>query len=313
MGWFSNLTGGDTRKAAREAEAAANAKLEEGRAEAEQLLTQSRDAQIGILDDAYGDAFGYTNTGYDRAEDFQNQGYERSQSELGEGIDAAIAAEEDYLARANQYTENFVDSGNKAQARYDDLTGLNGAEAQAAAIDTYVNSPATDRRQQEVQRALNAQGQSSGGRAYMAAARVAEDEFNSTLDRLSGAAERGQNVSSYVSGLTSETGGRIANYEANRGSGLAGLTQDNANALAALATGRGSDLTNLSVGQGRDVAGVTGSTDSALADLALGISQLEANNAINTGNTVGNSYNTGMNNLLALAGTAAKAVAGLPA
>jgi hypothetical protein len=56
------------------------------------------------------------------------------------------------------------------------------------------------------------------------------------------------------------------------------------------------------VGQGQNVAGVTGQTASELAKLAFGGRQLRANNAINTGNTVGNSRSTGINNLTNLVG-----------
>jgi hypothetical protein len=305
MGFFSNLSGGKTRRAAREAQATANRHLSSGLSAARSELAGIGDDQTDILNDYYGDAQGYIDDGFSTAEDLLRDGLGDARGDLGEGYDRAIAAEREFLTRANQYTDPFVQAGVTAQERFGDLSGINGEDAQRTAIDSYVNSPATDRRQREVARALNARGQSGGGRAYQAAARVAEDDFQNTLSRLEGAAARGQNVSQYVSGLTSGTGGRIAGYEANRGTGLAGLTQANSNALADLATRQGLTLGNLAQGQGQNLASVRGNTGSALADLAFGTAQLKANNAINTGNTVGNSYNTGFNNLIGLVGAGA--------
>ncbi len=315
MGIFSNLSGGKTRRAARESQAIANRELEQGNTEASRILSNVGDEQIQILQDGYDDARGIISDGYDDARGIADEGFVNARGDLNDGIDRAIAAEREFLERAEQYTNPFVQAGNVAQERFADLSGQNGEDAQREAIDGYVYSPATELRQKEVQRLLNARGQSSGGRAHLAAARIAEEDFDKTLTRLEGAAARGQQVSQFASGQTSNTGHRVAGFEAGRGSGLAELTRDNTNKLINLATGEASQLGGLKVDEGVSVAGVKGNTSNQLANLALGLSQQRANNAINTGNVVGQSYNTGMNNLLGLVGGAARvapAVNGIP-
>lgn len=306
MGFFDNLTGGKTRSTARKAEKKANALYDQGLQDATATITQGELDQIAALVGGYDKAMEYLNAGYDKAELLAASGNDQARADLNAGYDKAVAAENDFLTRANQYTDPYIQAGQETTQMYLDMIGANGEEAQRAAIDSYVYSPATELNQKATQRALNARGQSSSGRAYQAAARINQEDWDRSVQRLGEASARGQNVAQNVASLTSGTGARIGGYEADRGRGLAGLTGDQTNKLVELATGRGSALGNIAATQGVNIGNIKGNTANTLANLQFGTSQLKANNAINTANTVGGTYGTGLNNLLNIAGTGAK-------
>lgn len=141
---------------------------------------------------------------------------------------------------------------------YRQAIGLGTAEQQTAAQDRYFNDPALERAMQPqfnaMQRYLNARGSAAGGKASLAAARVANEGYQGWLDRTR---DVGQNAMA--------TGFNASNARAG-----------------------------IRAGQG---------------DLAYGYGATKAGNAINYGNAAAGTRGILSNNLMNLAGTAAKAFA----
>lgn len=164
------------------------------------------------------------------------------------GYDQAIAGMQPYM-----------EGGAAGQTMYDDLLGLNGPEARAAAQELLMSDPAFQgqlgQSQNALLRGMNARGMSGSGAGALAAERVFQQQYGDVL-------------------------GRYANRGA-QGMQAAGATGQ-------FAVGRGQDLGNLE----------------------FGTRQMLANNQINKGNALASNANTGMNNLLGVAGLGVKAMGG---
>lgn len=185
----------------------------------------------------------------------------QSEAALREGYTSARG---DYNRAYNEYAP-YVQVGQQGVADndiYRQAIGLGTADERTAAQDRYFTDPALERMLEPqfnaMMRYQNARGSSVGGKATMAAARVANEGYQGWLDRVSNV---GQNA--MATGL-------------NAAQGRSGV-----------AMGRG--------------------------DLAYGYGATKAGNAINYGNAMAQSRGILSNNLLGLAGTAAKAYAGRPA
>lgn len=170
---------------------------------------------------------------------------------------ATAALEQGYQGAYGDYTgavesfQPYTESGQQFQDVYADALGLNGPEAQARANAMIAGNPAfqgqlaTD--SNAMLRALNARGQSGGGKAQLAAQRVFQGNYGNFLDRY-------------------------------RQGGEQGLSATNAMATARQRRG----------------------------DLSYGYGATKAGQAINYGNAMAASRNIGLNNILNVAGTAAK-------
>lgn len=118
-------------------------------------------------------------------------------------------------------------------------------------------------------------------------------------------------MDSYLEDPTQELSHRaVARQMAARG-----LTDSGASRLAAARVwqeGYGNHLNRLSgvSQQGQQAAGQQGQFDAGIGDMRFGTGQLRANQAIGFGNAMAESRNIGLNNLLSIAGTAARFIPG---
>lgn len=128
---------------------------------------------------------------------------------------------------------------------------------------------------------------------------------------LSGPEAQRNYMASYLEDPTQELSHRaVARQMAARG-----LTDSGASRLAAARVwqeGYGNHLNRLSgvSQQGQQAAGQQGQFDAGIGDMRFGTGQLRANQAIGFGNAMAQSRNIGLNNLLSIAGTAARFIPG---
>lgn len=170
--------------------------------------------------------------------------------------DAAL--DQGYQSAQGRYDEAFdmftpyAEQGSEANRLYGHAIGLGTDEERAAAQSRYFSDPAMSavlgQQSNALLRQLNARGNTYGGKAALAGARVGLENYGGWLNRLS---DQGQQ------------GGQYAGQQAG-----------------------------IRMGQG---------------DLDYGYGATKAGNEINFGNAMAQSRSTGVNNLLNLAGTAAKA------
>lgn len=299
MGLFGSFFGSDQRKDVRKATSAANKTLRESAAAARTQMNQGIDQQLTSLAGGYTGATGAINTGYDRARDDLTGAYGNAEN--------AINTQLDY---SKELLNPYIESGGKAQARYDTALGLNG---QGAATDFYSEYAASDpyrqlnedMANQALMRLANANGQSGSGRTALAVSRAnlerGSTDLNAYLDRLAGQGQRGGQYATTLAGYANNAGSNIANLRSGLG-----------DRLATNEVGRGQNLGELSYGYGQDRGTIQANRGAQNANLTYGLGQQLAGNRINLGNAVADSRNIGVNNLLGLGSLAIKAMKPVP-
>lgn len=146
------------------------------------------------------------------------QGYDQGLVDYNSGVDTLRPA---------------VASGDANRKIYDDLLGINGPEARAAAQARITSDPQFQGQLMQssnaLLRGLVAQGASSGGKAQIAGQRVLQQNWGSWLDRYGQNAQNGQNASNALaSGLAARGdykygfGATKAGNEINAGNAIAG-------------------------------------------------------------------------------------------
>lgn len=185
------------------------------------------------------------------------QGMARANGFLTDGRDAAQGAYDKAYETSQGYLNPYIESGQRGQGAYDDLMGLNGADARAAAQEQYYSSnPAMmgqlGQQQNAMMRAMNARGSSYSGAGALAAERVSQQNYGQFMDRFNNRAQQGFGA-------------------AQAGAGNANLYGNNT------------------------------------AQLQYGYGQQRAGNEISASNAISQTRNTGMNNMLGIAGLGLKA------
>lgn len=242
--------------------------------------------------------------GYNDATGLISQGYTGAEKQLmqyGQGLDSRTlnvntSLGSDAVNAINQGVSGFdpyMKSGTNAQKLYDDLTGVNGQQAQSAAQSAYQSSPALqyqiDQMQKATERSAAARGGLLSGRAGLELQRnaqglVSQDYFKN-LEAVGATAGRGLEAAAQVGNLRSNQAQMSTQLQ---GQGLQAQTQyemqkeqtraDLAGKLANLAESRGLTLGGMRVGlsqeqaQGRTNAGMAMAQNATQA--ASGISWL---------------------------------------
>lgn len=187
-------------------------------------------------------------TGASARKDLRNA-KKKSDAELQAGYDES----QPFYEQAYGEYEPYATSGGEANRLYSAAIGLGSDEERAAAQERYFSDPAMaavlDQSSNRLLRQLNARGNTYGGKAALAGARVGLENYSGWLDRLMGQGNQGLTV---------------------------------ANARAGIRSGQG--------------------------DLRYGFGATKAGQEINYGNARAENRNTGINNLLNIAGTATKAI-----
>ena len=202
MGFFSNLTGGDSRRDIKKSKAKAEGHLTEG--------------------------FEGANERYDEAFDL--------------------------------FTP-YAESGQQANERYNQLLGLGTPEERDAAQQTYLDDKAFQGmlglESNRLLKQLNARGQTYGGTAALAGARVGLEGYGSYLNRLQGQGSQGFQATGAQAGIRSGQGDARYNF----GATLAGNEISAGNAIAST---RSTGLNNL-----LGVVGTAGKAAAAFSDVRL--------------------------------------------
>lgn len=322
MSLFDNLFGGGAKQ--RDI-AAANR-------DATNMLNSGLDRAIGINQDSIANQQALLNRGYDQAGNLITQGMNNAAGAVNQGYDTARGALDTQFGNAANYynqgydratntLDPYLQSGNQAQDLYNTYLGLNGQPAATDAYNAYAsNDPFRQYRDslanQQLMSLYNARGLGGSGRESLALGRASLErgtqDLNQYLDRLSGQAQRGQNVAGQLAGYGMQTGQSLAGNAQTLGTNQANLATNHGNAIAGIHTQGNQALANNAIAQGTAGASVTGAGSNALMNLIYGNAQQNASNRINVGNAYAQTRGSGIQNIANLAGTAMKAYAGIP-
>jgi hypothetical protein len=203
-----------------------------------------------------------------------SQGYagaEKGLTDFAKGLDSRslslnTSLGADSVNAINQGVAEFdpySKGGANAQKLYDDLTGVNGPQAQAAAQANYQNSPALqyqmEQMQKQVERSAAAKGGLMSGRSMLELQRnaqgLASQDYFNNLGAVGESANRGLNAASQIGNLRSNQAQMGAQLQ---GIGLQAQAQyemqkeqtraDIAGKLSSLAESRGLNLGGMRIG-----------------------------------------------------------------
>lgn len=181
----------------------------------------------------------------------------KSDAELQSGYDEA----QPYYEQAFDALTPFAQSGVQANTLYTQALGLGTPEERNAAQNIYFSDPGFNRMMEQSSNALlrnlNARGQSVGGKANLAAARVASENYGGWLDRINNLGQQGGQFASGQSSIRMGQGDMRYGLGATR----AGQETNYGNAIAQSRTTGINNLLN--------IAGTAGKAYGAFSDARL--------------------------------------------
>ena len=204
-------------------------------------------------------------TGRSQSRDLQSA-HDTASRELSNGYNESAGIGRDYYQQAMGQLQPWQQSGQRANALYDNALGSNGAGAQKQFMDQYQQDPFRagneERATESLRRTWNARGMDTSGNALLASARASQErgsqDYNGYLDRLRGQAGQGAQFAQYGAGLTSQTGNALMGHRMGYGQQQAGNEISYGNAQAA-ARGIGwQNFTNLAGAAAKGVSGFGG-------------------------------------------------------
>lgn len=232
-------------------------------------------------------------------------GYDDATGMMGEGYDAANARLLEYRKAMNNRTLNlntslggeavgainqgvaaydpYTQGGANAQKLYDDYLGINGKDAQSAAMQAYQDSPVLQRQIDQMQRTVERSASARGGLMSGAvmqelqrnAQGLASQDYFKNLGAIGESANRGLNAASGVAGLRGQQAQMSTQLQ---GIGLQAQAQyemqkeatraDIASQLSGLAESRGLNASGLRVGLSQEQAAGRANAGMAMAQNA---------------------------------------------
>jgi hypothetical protein len=186
-----------------------------GMFEADQL-GKTQAAGLGAIDAATGQSLSTLG----KARDVYKAGQGRQLSALGEGYDAA----QGFNQEARDGFQPYAEGGAAAFGSYQDALGLNGADGRARAVDAFRTGPGYDfmvnQSTDAAARKASALGLTASGNTLDAITRLgsnlADQEYGSYLDRLSGVSQMGMTATGQQAGVLQGMGTTATNYGQNR-------------------------------------------------------------------------------------------------
>ncbi len=244
------------------------------------------------LNAGYTDAAGMVGQGYSDASDRLTE-YRKAMNNRTLSLNTSLGqGSVDAINQGVAGFDPYMKGGANAQKLYDDLTGVNGPEAQAAAQTTYQNSPALayqmDQMQKATERSSAARGGLLSGRAGLELQRnaqgLASQDYFKNLAAVGDSANRGLTAAGQVGSLRSDQAQMGAQLQ---GIGLQAQAQyemqkektraDISGQLSKLAESRGLNLGGLRTGLSTELAAGKTAAGQAIAknatDAASGISK----------------------------------------
>ncbi len=239
-------------------------------------------------------------SGSDRALTDIDAGAAAARDKVATGYDAAAGEARTGLGNALAQMQPYLDSGRKSQKLFDDLQGLNGPDAQAAAVAVYEANPYLAQEQervaQQTDRYFRARGMSDSGRAALASARAVGElgykDYQGWKGDLEEGGARGGQYATQAAQFTTNTGEMLAKLRAQRAESESGIE-----------TGAGTARASINQNRGNALAGVSNN----LSQLRFGAGTTQAGRIISTGNALAANRLTGFNNLLKVASIGAQA------
>ena len=188
------------------------------------------------------------------------------------------------LQGQNQQIQNLFDpyssAGSRAASAQADIAGINGPEAQAAAISAIESNPAFQAQVRQGENAIlqnaSATGGIRGGNVQRSLSQyrpqVLNDFINNQYSRLGGIANTGFNAAANQANAAGQLGTSLANIYGSNAANQANILGGSANNIGNLLTGNASSIGNL-------LTGTTGNISNALSSNAANQSNLLNNNA----------------------------------
>lgn len=286
--------------------------LQAGKASADAAASSGYRNATQALKTGQADASGYINAGITQAADAIRTGTTGANAQIGQSYGKARGEIDDYLKTIEGNFEQFITGGTEASDRYKAALGLSGADARADFNEDYNDGYQGDAQYTYDQLARQAAAQSNAaggyaggfdGRGYRAVSDAYQRQFqndkNTYLDRLERAGSRGQ-----------EAAGQLSSFQAQGGQTKASLHADEGTRIAGNLTNQGNSLADLFYRGNSALAGNAMSVGQSQSSLDAGYGQTQADRNTSYSNALASTRSTGWNNLINLAGTAAKATSG---
>jgi hypothetical protein len=132
----------------------------------------------------------------------------------------ALAGQRSEYEQAENYFRPYAEGGQRGQRFYDEALGLYGDEARGAATSSLASNPLFQgqlgQESNAISRVLNAQGNSGGGKAHLAAQRVFQGSAGNWLDRYANRGQQGMQASNAMAGYRAKRGDLAYGYGATR-------------------------------------------------------------------------------------------------
>jgi hypothetical protein len=189
----------------------------------------------GVKDESnqyYDEGLGKSLNSIGQARDTYNQGLGNQVSSINEGTDSAISR----LDSASALYRPAYDRGEKAGSVYSDSLGLNGAEGNQRAVNSFQTGPGyqfeVDQATNAAARKASALGMGASGNTLTALAtlgqNLANKEYGGWQDRLKGVSDQGMQAAGGMANIASQQAG----YDYGRGQSLSGVYGQNAQNVA---------------------------------------------------------------------------------
>lgn len=171
-----------------------------------------------------------------------DEAFEQSSAALQGGFDQGRGYVEDYYNRGRDELTPYSQQGQGANKLYGTYLGLDGADAQRSAFNTYAGSdPFRQYNENQANRGLalqwNKLGMLDSGNSRLAMSRAAlergSQDFNTYMQRLQGQGQQGLGAAGQLAGFANQTGGLLGQMRTNLGQQQAGNAIQHQNALSA--------------------------------------------------------------------------------
>ncbi len=150
----------------------------------------------------------------------QRKDLRAAQTKANAALDQGYAQSQGYYDQAAGLYDPYMKAGGQAQTFYNDLLGLNGADARGTAQGVITSDPlwsgglAQD--QNAMLKYLNARGEGGGGKAFLAGQRVLMDNYGNWMDRYRDAGRQGLDATSQQSNVRMGQGDNAYGFAATR-------------------------------------------------------------------------------------------------
>ena len=286
--------------------------IQAGKTSADAAAKQGYDTASSTLQSGKDEAAGYINQGMSQGADAIRTGYSDANAAIDQYYGQAQGSVDDALSKIEQNYEYYINQGRGAQDRFNAAMGRSGADARTAFNQDYNQGYGEDSQytydmlaRQAAARDNAAGGFSGGfsGRGFRAVSDAYQKQYqndkNTYLDRLERASSRGQDATNQLSGFQSSAGNTKASLYASQGNQKSSNFANQGNSLADLYYKGNSALANNAQ---------SAANQQSQYDYSYGQGQADRNTSYS--NALASSRSTGWNNLINIAGTAAKAVSG---